>query len=131
MRRRLYTGAGSDDAHRDGLPEQPNASQDGTGALLGESRVGAEGARLCERARSRAPRELGVAPRAPTARTSRPARGLQHKTTVKELTAGGIMGFFATFSAWLDGILSNYIGTNTARVAQIIAPAIGALATIY
>jgi len=25
------------------------------------------------------------------------------------------MGFFATFSAWLDGILSSYIGQNTTR----------------
>jgi type IV secretion system protein VirB6 len=41
------------------------------------------------------------------------------------------MGFFATFSAWLDGILLNYIGTNTARVAQVLAPAIGTLAALY
>lgn len=41
------------------------------------------------------------------------------------------MGFFATFSAWLDGILANYIGTNTARIAGILAPAILTLATVY
>jgi type IV secretion system protein VirB6 len=41
------------------------------------------------------------------------------------------MGFFATFSAWLNGILTNYIGTNTARVAQILAPAIATLAAVY
>ena len=41
------------------------------------------------------------------------------------------MGFFATFSAWLDGILSTYIGTNTARVATFLQPAIVTFATLY
>ena len=41
------------------------------------------------------------------------------------------MGFFATFSAWLDGILTNYIGTNTAHLAAILEPAILALASLY
>jgi type IV secretion system protein VirB6 len=41
------------------------------------------------------------------------------------------MGFFATFSTWLDGILSSYIGTNTARVAALLQPAIVAFATLY
>ena len=41
------------------------------------------------------------------------------------------MGFFATFSAWLDAILANYIGTNTARLATILEPAIVVLAALY
>ena len=41
------------------------------------------------------------------------------------------MGFFATFSTWLNGLLSTYIGTNTARVAAILEPAIIAVATLY
>jgi type IV secretion system protein VirB6 len=41
------------------------------------------------------------------------------------------MGFFATFSAWLDGMLLTYIGTNTAKIAALLAPAILALATGY
>jgi type IV secretion system protein VirB6 len=41
------------------------------------------------------------------------------------------MGFFATFSAWLDGMLSTYIGTNTAKIAALITPAIATLATVY
>ena len=41
------------------------------------------------------------------------------------------MGFFATFSAWLDAILANYIGTNTARIAVILEPAILVLASLY
>ena len=41
------------------------------------------------------------------------------------------MGFFATFSAWLDAILATYIGTNTARMAAILEPAILVLAALY
>ena len=41
------------------------------------------------------------------------------------------MGFFATFSAWLNGILSTYIATNTARVAALLQPAIVTFATLY
>jgi type IV secretion system protein VirB6 len=41
------------------------------------------------------------------------------------------MGFFATFSAWLDGMLSTYIGTNTAKIATLLGPAITVLATVY
>ena len=41
------------------------------------------------------------------------------------------MGFFATFSAWLNGILTNYIGANTARIAALLEPAIMTLAVIY
>jgi type IV secretion system protein VirB6 len=41
------------------------------------------------------------------------------------------MGFFATFSAWLDGMLLTYIGTNTAKVASLLSPAIATLATVY
>jgi len=41
------------------------------------------------------------------------------------------MGFFGTFSAWLDGLLSTYIGTNTARIAELLTPAVLTLATVY
>jgi type IV secretion system protein VirB6 len=41
------------------------------------------------------------------------------------------MGFFATFSSWLNGMLSTYIGTNTAKIATLITPAIATLATVY
>jgi type IV secretion system protein VirB6 len=41
------------------------------------------------------------------------------------------MGFFATFSTWLNGLLSTYIATNTARVAALLTPAIITFAAIY
>ncbi|MHB8474783.1 MAG: TrbL/VirB6 family protein [Steroidobacteraceae bacterium] len=41
------------------------------------------------------------------------------------------MGFFATFSTWLNGLLSTYIATNTARVAALLQPAIVTFATLY
>jgi type IV secretion system protein VirB6 len=41
------------------------------------------------------------------------------------------MGFFAEFSAWLNAILTTYIGDNAARVATTLEPAIVTLATIY
>jgi type IV secretion system protein VirB6 len=41
------------------------------------------------------------------------------------------MGFFATFSAWLNAQLAAYIGDNTALLASILEPAIVTLATIY
>ena len=41
------------------------------------------------------------------------------------------MGFFATFSAWLDGLLATYIGDNTARIAGILEPAVLTAATVY
>jgi type IV secretion system protein VirB6 len=41
------------------------------------------------------------------------------------------MGFFATFWTWLNGQLADYIGTNTARVAQALEPAIVTLGTVY
>ncbi len=41
------------------------------------------------------------------------------------------MGFFATFSAWLNGILAGYIANNTARIATLLAPAVLVLATVY
>lgn len=41
------------------------------------------------------------------------------------------MGFFATFSTWLNGLLATYIGDNTARIAGILAPAILTAATVY
>lgn len=41
------------------------------------------------------------------------------------------MGFFAEFSAWLNGILSTYIGDNTARIAGALQPAIITLGVLY
>ena len=41
------------------------------------------------------------------------------------------MGFFAEFSTWLNGVLLNYIGTNTALIAATLEPAVVTLATIY
>ena len=41
------------------------------------------------------------------------------------------MGFFATFNAWLNGILTNYIGNTTARIAMLLAPAVVTLAVLY
>jgi type IV secretion system protein VirB6 len=41
------------------------------------------------------------------------------------------MGFFATFAIWLNGILAGYIGTNTARIATLIAPTFLTLAILY
>ena len=41
------------------------------------------------------------------------------------------MGFFAEFNAWLTGLLTTYIGNNTASIAQALEPAIVTLATVY
>ena len=41
------------------------------------------------------------------------------------------MGFFATFWTWLNGQLAAYIGENTAKLANILEPAIVTLATVY
>nr|UXE45439.1 hypothetical protein Hi04_10k_c4921_00016 [uncultured bacterium] len=41
------------------------------------------------------------------------------------------MGFFAELSSWLNGILANYISTNTTRVAQVLEPAIVTLGVLY
>ena len=41
------------------------------------------------------------------------------------------MGFFAEFNAWLTALLASYIGTNTARVAAAIEPAVLTLGVIY
>ncbi len=41
------------------------------------------------------------------------------------------MGFFQTFWTWLNGQLAAYIGTNTARLAQVLEPAIVTLGTVY
>ena len=41
------------------------------------------------------------------------------------------MGFFATFSSWLNGQLAAYIGDNTARLASVLEPAIVTLATMF
>jgi type IV secretion system protein VirB6 len=41
------------------------------------------------------------------------------------------MGFFATFSAWLDLQLTTYISNNTARLSAALEPAIVTLGTLY
>ncbi len=41
------------------------------------------------------------------------------------------MGFFATFWSWQNGQLATYIGTNTARVAATLEPAVVTLAIVY
>ena len=41
------------------------------------------------------------------------------------------MGFFAEFSNWLNGLLAAYIGTNTARIASTLEPAIVSLGVLY
>jgi type IV secretion system protein VirB6 len=41
------------------------------------------------------------------------------------------VGFFETFWTWLNAQLGNYIGTNTALVAEALEPAIVTLATVY
>jgi type IV secretion system protein VirB6 len=41
------------------------------------------------------------------------------------------MGFFATFSSWLDLQLGTYIGNNTARLSAALEPAIVTLGTLY
>jgi len=41
------------------------------------------------------------------------------------------VGFFAEFSAWLNGLLSAYVAQQTTRVAAAIEPACIALATVY
>ena len=41
------------------------------------------------------------------------------------------MGFFGEFNTWLNAILVNYIGTNTARIAQALEPAVVTLGVIY
>lgn len=41
------------------------------------------------------------------------------------------MGFFAEFNAWLNTLLATYVGNTTARVAQLLEPAIATLAILY
>ncbi|HEY4339499.1 MAG TPA: type IV secretion system protein [Steroidobacteraceae bacterium] len=41
------------------------------------------------------------------------------------------MGFFATFSSWLDSQLTSYIGDNTARLSAALEPAVVTLGTVY
>ena len=41
------------------------------------------------------------------------------------------MGFFAEFSAWLNGLLDTYIAEQTSRVAAAIEPALMMLASVY
>ncbi|MDB6042577.1 MAG: TrbL/VirB6 plasmid conjugal transfer protein [Gammaproteobacteria bacterium] len=41
------------------------------------------------------------------------------------------MGFFAEFSAWLNGLLSAYIGDTTGKLAAALEPAVVTLGTLY
>ena len=41
------------------------------------------------------------------------------------------MPFFAEFNTWLNGILVTYIGTNTARIATALEPAVVTLGVLY
>jgi type IV secretion system protein VirB6 len=41
------------------------------------------------------------------------------------------VGFFQTFWIWLNGQLSTYIGSTTAKVAAVLEPAIVTFATVY
>ena len=41
------------------------------------------------------------------------------------------MGFFADFALWLDAILAAYIADNTARIAELLQPAVVTLGTLY
>lgn len=41
------------------------------------------------------------------------------------------MGFFAEFSAWLNAILTGYIGDNTAIIASALEPAVVTLGVLY
>ncbi len=41
------------------------------------------------------------------------------------------MGFFATFSSWLDAQLASYISNNTARLSTALEPAVVTLGTLY
>jgi type IV secretion system protein VirB6 len=41
------------------------------------------------------------------------------------------VGFFQTFSTWLNGQLANYIGATTAKVAAALEPAVITFATVY
>jgi type IV secretion system protein VirB6 len=41
------------------------------------------------------------------------------------------VGFFAEFSAWLNGLLATYVSEQTARVAAAIEPALVVLAGVY
>jgi len=41
------------------------------------------------------------------------------------------MGFFAEFSAWLNGLLATYVSEQSARVATAIEPALVILASVY
>ncbi len=41
------------------------------------------------------------------------------------------MGFFAEFNTWLNGVLAQYIATNTAAIARLLEPAIVTLGVFY
>lgn len=41
------------------------------------------------------------------------------------------MDFFDQFNVWLTGILANYIGDNTARIAAVLEPMVVTLAILY
>src|ERR1700733_14061951 len=42
-----------------------------------------------------------------------------------------LVAFFAIFNTWLNGILTGYIGNNTAKIASLLQPAVLTLATVY
>ena len=41
------------------------------------------------------------------------------------------MGFFQTFSTWLSGQLTTYIGATTAKVSMALEPAVVTFGTVY
>jgi type IV secretion system protein VirB6 len=41
------------------------------------------------------------------------------------------VGFFAEFSAWLNGLLAGYVGTLTGRIAALVEPTIVTLGVLY
>ena len=41
------------------------------------------------------------------------------------------MGFFAEFNVWLNTILMNYVGSNTAQIAGALQPAIVTMGVLY
>jgi type IV secretion system protein VirB6 len=53
------------------------------------------------------------------------------ETRFQPTRSGAAMGFFATFWSWLNGQLAAYIGSNTARLAAVLEPAIVTCAILY
>lgn len=71
------------------------------------------------------------------AQGNRPSSGRVVTTPLPALARHGRVaereriGFFAEFSAWLNSLLTGYIGTNTARIAGALEPAIVTLGVLY